>query len=141
MLIINKQSWHFRLYSAARDFINTDSPLPGSLCGYFWSWNIHVAIYLFMVTLMAALLALIIGFTPVCLWSWLVNHSASARDVILIIWGAIGFLVLCGFIYFWAGRLKNKVQQSQGLSGLGVVGAFIKATKEKVCPFIEYREE
>ena len=37
-MIINKNSWHYRLVRTASDFVNPDykNSLPESICGYFW---------------------------------------------------------------------------------------------------------
>jgi hypothetical protein len=151
MLIINTKSWHYRLYHYVRAYNDDDYPSwrqedhhgddPKSLCSYFWSWNFQLAKYIAWNALIFGFLAFLIALIPIGLWSWLVNHSHTARDIFLTLISCVAMLVAIGGIAVSITALQKKASRSLGLSGLGVVGEFIRAVKNRVCPLIEYKEE
>lgn len=123
---INVNSWHYKLI---RGF-DTER-MPRSFCAYWSKLLFVLAVYVFMVGLVACFLAL----AAYCLYTDpLVTIGITAAIAFII-----GFAVILG--NWIADREEKKWQRI--LSGepekMSLVGMKIKAWKDKVCPAIEYK--
>jgi uncharacterized protein YacL len=134
MILVDQKSWHFRFMKFWGGY---NFEAPRSLCGYFWT-------FVFTCLRAAGSIALIsfgLSLIPMLLWSWLANHSTSARVVVLCILGSISVvLVFSGFVLaIKATRdaLSDKVAEHP-TSTVGLVIGTVLGFKQKVCPRILY---
>lgn len=130
-MIINKNSWHYKWMKKLKSFCSEYGDDPKSLCAYFWTFirlNFYV-LFLFSVT------SVLILWIPVTAWYAFVNHSVNAKPpfycmiaLILFVFTAAGICAICEYI--------NK--SNNGFTKICL--EMIKASKNKVCPLIRYKD-
>lgn len=150
---VSKSSWHYRLNVSQNGSVKTES--RNSLCAYFW-YTVYSLIKVLRAWLVLYFLSWAIGFLTV---------SDTAYDPGKY-WGLVAyplatliFTVLPGVLIFylvrgasWVGskikpRLrklipsKKKKKKIKVKKQKGLVGSYLEARKEKICPLIEFEEE
>lgn len=154
-MIINKNSWHFKIY---KTFNNTWN-LPKTLCAYFWKTLIPVLVVSF-VGLMALTVITIGGsqiltkfFVFSSLWT-LVPASLVVGALFIALCVGFSVVVVLGIpklIDLYRERkhdkeiefeVENLERIKNGLEPIerkkSLIGEYLKARKEKVCPTLEY---
>ncbi len=110
---IRKNSWHYRLYSKWERCGNYVLE-PKDLCSYVRTLLFDIVLTIFMVG------TIVISF---------MRNPAVASFI------SVGFVVCVGLIF---GAIKfGKPVHKKLLSEESLVGAYIKAKKEKYCPLVE----
>ncbi|ALY07922.1 membrane protein [Escherichia phage phiE142] len=155
-MIINENSWHFKIYAA----FNSTWNRPKTLCAYFWK------------TLIPVLAASIIGFAILAAVTIIGQEILTKFFVFSSLWtlvpASIGvgvlFIALCVGIsivlvlgipwlidlyrerkYYKEVELiaQNQERIKNGLEPIerkkSLIGEYLKARKEKVCPTLEYK--
>lgn len=155
-MIINENSWHFKIYAA----FNSTWNRPKTLCAYFWK------------TLIPVLAASIIGFAILAAVTIIGQEILTKFFVFSSLWtlvpASIGvgvlFIALCVGIsivlvlgipwlidlyrerkYYKEIELiaQNQERIKNGLEPIerkkSLIGEYLKARKEKVCPTLEYK--
>jgi hypothetical protein len=134
---ISQNSWHFkfmRYWGGQYSF-----EYPRTLCAYFWTFVGSVIKAIFC-TLAAAFAALLL---PLLFWSWLANGSTQASAALSVIFGGTGLLFGVGYLCFGLSKLQKyfrKIHRDENAGLLRIIVGMVVATKQKVCPFIEYKE-
>lgn len=155
-MIINENSWHFKLYAV----FNSTWNRPKTLCAYFWKTLIPVlAVSIIGFAILAAVT--IIGqeiltkfFVFSSLWS-LVPASIGVGILMVAVMAFIATGLVIGpswlldkyndrkyykeieFIAQNQERIKNGLEPIERKKSL--IGEYLKARKEKVCPTLEYK--
>lgn len=155
-MIINENSWHFKIYAA----FNSTWNRPKTLCAYFWKTLIPVlAVSIIGFAILAA--AVIIGqeiltkfFVFSSLWT-LVPASIGVGILMIAVMALISVGAVIGpswlldkyndrkyykeieFIAQNQERIKNGLEPIERKKSL--IGEYLKARKEKVCPTLEYK--
>lgn len=155
-MIINENSWHFKIYAA----FNSTWNRPKTLCAYFWKTLIPV---LFVSIIGFAILAAatIIGqeiltkfFVFSSLWT-LVPASIGVGVLFIALCAGISIVLVLGIpwlIDLYRERkyykeveiiAQNQERIKNGLEPIerkkSLIGEYLKARKEKVCPTLEYK--
>lgn len=137
-MVINKNSWHYRLYDRIDPALEYNQ--PKSLCGYFWSFVGHCIL---------ALLVLLVGSLavaglPISLYSWLHNGSTSAFHFAMVYAGiaAVIGLIFCFFLVKeiigeWLSENPPEGQESF----MRIAFIALRSWKNKVCPLLTYEEQ
>lgn len=136
-MTISKNSWHYRLYRfitnipKGPEYLNPfgkaerfDTAVPSSLCPYAWSIFLGLLGFIFIGIVIVPIGALIVGsvwiaentvgwFRRFDKWAWRKAHAALPH---------------------WEHTRKPKPERRDKPS---LIGAFVKAKKQKVCPMIE----
>lgn len=146
-MIINKSSWHYRLLKAA------DMNIPNSLCPYFWKLvftiGMSVAVVVMLTVTFLALGLPLIGLgsiapAAVLWWQWIAAFFAGG----VVISGVIALVGFCVFKYVEYDTARDEAKaHKEYLIRIGelpepkknVLVEFVKATKTKVCPIIEFK--
>lgn len=155
-MIINENSWHYKIYAA----FNSTWNRPKTLCAYFWKTFIPVlAVSIIGFTILAA--ATIIGqeiltkfFVFSSLWT-LVPASIGVGILTISVMVLIAVVAVIGpswlldkyndrkyykeveLIAQNQERIKNGLEPIERKKSL--IGEYLKARKEKVCPTLEYK--
>lgn len=155
-MIINENSWHFKIYA----MFNSTWNRPKTLCAYFWKTLIPVlAVSIIGFAILAA--AVIIGqeiltkfFVFSSLWT-LVPASIGVGILMIAVMALISVGAVIGpswlldkyndrkyykeieFIAQNQERIKNGLEPIERKKSL--IGEYLKARKEKVCPTLEYK--
>lgn len=157
-MIINENSWHYKLFK----LFNDEWQRPKTLCTYFWS----IVIPTFFVSIFGC--AILVGLTIICaeslqhwiifssLWTLLPSAFILALLVVLLIIGlSVGLFVIPAHLhekyknYKWkkdyALHIENIDRKNKGLPPIqpkkSIIIEFLKARKAKMCPIIEYKAE
>ncbi|URY11206.1 hypothetical protein [Shigella phage ESh15] len=155
-MIINENSWHFKIYAA----FNSTWNRPKTLCVYFWKTFLPV---LFVSIIGFAILAAatIIGqeiltkfFVFSSLWT-LVPASIGVGVLFIALCVGISIVLVLGIPwlidlyrerkYYKEVELiaQNQERIKNGLEPIerkkSLIGEYLKARKEKVCPTLEYK--
>jgi len=112
---------------------------PKSLCQYFWTF----VGYSIRALLLLSVFIGVVLFLPVSLYSWLHNGSSTAKALFLIVTGVISFAAMIVLICKTVEIVQDKMAVSdvtRATSMTGIVFGMLRAAKNKVCPFIEYRD-
>lgn len=155
-MIINENSWHFKIYAA----FNSTWNRPKTLCAYFWK------------TLIPVLSVSIIGFAILAAVTIIGQEILTKFFVFSSLWTlvpasiGVGILMVAVMAFISAGlvigpswlldkyndrkyykeiefiaqnqeRIKNGLEPIERKKSL--IGEYIKARKEKVCPTLEYK--
>ena len=155
-MIINENSWHYKIYAA----FNSTWNRPKTLCAYFWKTLIPVlAVSIIGFAILAA--AMIIGheilikfFIFSSLWT-LVPASIGVGILIVAVMAfiAVGAVIGPSWLldkyndrkYYKEIELiaQNQERIKNGLEPIerkkSLIGEYLKARKEKVCPTLEYK--
>ncbi|AYD79302.1 membrane protein [Shigella phage phi25-307] len=155
-MIINENSWHFKIYAA----FNSTWNRPKTLCAYFWKTLIPVlSVSIIGFAILAAVV--IIGqeiltrfFVFSSLWT-LVPASIGVGILMVSVMAFISAGLIIGpswlldkyndrkyykeieFIAQNQERIKNGLEPIERKKSL--IGEYLKARKEKVCPTLEYK--
>lgn len=155
-MIINENSWHFKIYAA----FNSTWNRPKTLCAYFWKTLIPVlSVSIIGFAILAAVA--IIGqeiltrfFVFSSLWT-LVPASIGVGILMIAVMALISVGAVIGpswlldryndrkyykeieFIAQNQERIKNGLEPIERKKSL--IGEYLKARKEKVCPTLEYK--
>ncbi|URY13780.1 hypothetical protein [Shigella phage ESh27] len=155
-MIINENSWHFKIYAA----FNSTWNRPKTLCAYFWKTLIPVlAVSIIGFAILAAVI--IIGheiltkfFVFSSLWT-LVPASIGVGILIVAVMALISVGLIIGpswlldkyndrkyykeieLIAQNQERIKNGLEPIERKKSL--IGEYLKSRKEKVCPTLEYK--
>lgn len=155
-MIINENSWHFKIYA----MFNSTWNRPKTLCAYFWKTLIPVlAVSIIGFAILAAVV--IIGqefltrfFVFSSLWT-LVPASIGVGILMVAVMAFIATGLVIGpswlldkyndrkyykeieFIAQNQERIKNGLEPIERKKSL--IGEYLKARKEKVCPTLEYK--
>lgn len=155
-MIINENSWHFKIYAAFNSTWNRQK----TLCAYFWKTLIPVlAVSIIVFAILAAVV--IIGqeiltkfFVFSSLWT-LVPASIGVGILIVAVMAFIATGLVIGpswlldkyndrkyykeieLIAQNQERIKNGLEPIERKKSL--IGEYLKARKEKVCPTLEYK--
>lgn len=158
IMIINENSWHYKIYSA----FNSTWNRPKTLCAYFWKTFfpvLAVSIVGFATLAGAAIIGqeiLIKFFVFSSLWTLVpasigIGILALSVMVLIAVGAVIGPSWLLDkyndrklnkeieFIVQNEERIKNGLEPIQPKKS--VIVEFLKARKAKVCPVIEYKAE
>lgn len=155
-MIINENSWHFKIYAA----FNSTRNRPKTLCAYFWK------------TLIPVLSVSIIGFAILAAVIIIGQEILTKFFVFSSLWTlvpasiGVGILMVAVMAFIAAGlvigpswlldkyndrkyykeieliaqnqeRIKNGLEPIERKKSL--IGEYLKARKEKVCPTLEYK--
>ncbi|XAO15008.1 hypothetical protein [Escherichia phage FL18] len=155
-MIINENSWHFKIYTA----FNSTWNRPKTLCAYFWK------------TLIPVLAASIIGFAILAAVTIIGQEILTKFFVFSSLWTlvpasiGVGILMVAVMAFIATGlvigpswlldkyndrkyykeieliaqnqeRIKNGLEPIERKKSL--IGEYLKARKEKVCPTLEYK--
>ncbi|AYN56321.1 membrane protein [Escherichia phage p000v] len=155
-MIINENSWHFKIYAA----FNSTWNRPKTLCAYFWKTLIPVlAVSIIGFAILAAVT--IIGqeiltkfFVFSSLWT-LVPASIGVGVLFIALCVGISIVLVLGIPwlidlyrerkYYKEVELiaQNQERIKNGLEPIerkkSLIGEYLKARKEKVCPTLEYK--
>lgn len=155
-MIINENSWHFKIYAA----FNSTWNRPKTLCAYFWKTFIPVlAVSIIGFAILAAVT--IIGqeiltkfFVFSSLWT-LVPASIGVGVLFIALCVGISIVLVLGIPwlidlyrerkYYKEVELiaQNQERIKNGLEPIerkkSLIGEYLKARKEKVCPTLEYK--
>ncbi len=155
-MIINENSWHFKIYAA----FNSTWNRPKTLCAYFWKTLIPaLAVSIIGFAILAAVI--IIGheiltkfFVFSSLWT-LVPASIGVGILIVAVMALISVGLIIGpswlldkyndrkyykeieLIAQNQERIKNGLEPIERKKSL--IGEYLKARKEKICPTLEYK--
>ena len=156
---ISKKSWHYKL-------VTNSVFIPSkSLCSYFWQVFLVLAFYVLVTGIPLGFLAIVAYFPGYDLLAAMGlvekgNHAALAwyfKPLVSVV-GLLCFSIILGvavlvlyypligvlFILQWVKRMlevKLNLSESKEKDPKTLVGKFIKAKKEKVCPVINFVEE
>ncbi|AYN56506.1 hypothetical protein DPMPNEAM_00077 [Escherichia phage p000y] len=155
-MIINENSWHFKIYAT----FNSTWNRPKTLCAYFWK------------TLIPVLAASIIGFAILAAVTIIGQEILTKFFVFSSLWTlvpasiGIGILTISVMVLIAVGAVigpswlldkyndrkyykeieliaQNQERIKNGLEPIerkkSLIGEYIKARKEKVCPTLEYK--
>ena len=150
---INRKSWHYRLYARAYKFNRSErlysewgNNEPKTLCAYFWGFIWHVLLASVSLAIIATALSLIALHIPLSLYSWLHNHSRSARDFLLAELAIVTVLTVIVLVTIGYVKVRDKLEDkahaaAEGdLTFTGVVLNKLVAGKRKVCPILSYKD-
>ncbi len=129
---INKSAWHYKLWKKSFNGYNEYAPSETDLCRYchrvFWQvLGLAVLAALLVVTIGGGLALLGIG-----LYQGLWKHTGTS----LLVLGAIAAAV--GVVYLYQRWLCGKPKPKQDDN---LVGSWMAARKENVCPLIDFEDE
>ena len=115
---INRKSWHYKVshWGEHREKWND------TLCGYFWRVVLKLAVVAIAITFVAAFTYTI--FTSPFVISALIAISSIAASIILPIVAVVGIRKLLG--------------KSPSSPYENIFISYVKARKDKLCPFIDY---
>lgn len=139
-MIINRNGWHYKLlnftYKKNKGWALHCDGEPKTLCAYFWTFVGNLLEFLLL-----RLLIIFICITPfIASWSYFMNGSRGA-GVVLTAYLMLGATAGIIFLTYFVQDKYRKHEYSKSLSGVGVVLEMVKATKNKVCPFLTYKLE
>lgn len=127
---INKDSWHYKLWRKSFSF-DERVPQETDLCRYchkvFWQLVGYAALASMCCVLAALVIMLLIGIGR---GFWL--HTALALEITL---GSAAVIAAVVFYVRWLNRGRS-YREPQTL-----VGKYASATKQRVCPLVEFSEE
>lgn len=155
-MIINENSWHFKIYAA----FNSTWNRPKTLCAYFWKTLIPVlAVSIIGFAILAAVT--IIGqeiltkfFVFSSLWTLVpASIGVGILTISVMVLIAVGAVIGPSWLldkyndrkYYKEIELiaQNQERIKNGLEPIerkkSLIGEYIKARKEKVCPTLEYK--
>ena len=118
MLIVNRESWHFKLVSGFFDRIDWSS---SNLCKYFWQvvWSI------IMILLVIGVVASVI---VVFIINWTITLTVIGCST--FIW-----LPIVAIVYFRKLGINTEIKNPKQLN---LLSEYLKAKKEKICPVIKF---
>ena len=125
MIRISRSSWHYKLYSLGSDWHVEQE----NLCRYC-----RVALAgLFKIVLIVGIMATVIGLAGFCTYRLFIFECTmfSTYQVNTI----IGHLVLVGLVSLLV--LRRKISLSSTPKQVNLIGAWISAKKQKICPLVE----
>ncbi|QIG57348.1 hypothetical protein [Escherichia phage F2] len=155
-MIINENSWHFKIYAAFNNTWNR----PKTLCAYFWK------------TLIPVLSVSIIGFAILAAVTIIGQEILTRFFVFSSLWTlvpasiGVGILMVSVMAFISAGLIigpswlldkyndrkyykeieliaQNQERIKNGLEPIerkkSLIGEYLKARKEKICPTLEYK--
>ncbi|QSL99191.1 hypothetical protein [Escherichia phage vB-Eco-KMB38] len=155
-MIINENSWHYKIYAA----FNSTWNRPKTLCAYFWKTFIPVlAVSIIGFAILAA--ATIIGqeiltkfFVFSSLWTLVpASIGIGILTISVMVLIAVGAVIGPSWLldkyndrkYYKEIELiaQNQERIKNGLGPIerkkSLIGEYLKARKEKVCPTLEYK--
>ena len=128
---INKSSFHYKLAKLA-----SDGAVPNNLCAYFWLAVFGAFLY-FLVVIVVILAGFCVVSIGLAWWSY-------AFQVPAIIGGVLSAGVLFAFLMMriaerkederWALMGEDPIPEKEP----GLIMAYLKAKKEKVCPILNF---
>ncbi|EMC9886198.1 hypothetical protein VO467_000575 [Shigella sonnei] len=155
-MIINENSWHFKIYAA----FNSTWNRPKTLCAYFWKTLIPVlSVSIIGFAILAAVV--IIGqeiltkfFVFSSLWTLVpASIGVGILTISVMVLIAVGAVIGPSWLldkyndrkYYKEIELiaQNQERIKNGLEPIerkkSLIGEYLKARKEKVCPTLEYK--
>jgi len=151
---ISRKSWHYRWLELLMMFCKSTSDLrfdaPKSICTYFWTFVLTnlMAIGLCILLLAAGCLILFLVIGPfIFTWSWLMNGSSNAMRGLI----AVSIIDLVFMAIFFEDKIKSGFSDAKDITsdkwdhvtsdGFGEICIkSFQATKQKICPLIQYRD-
>ena len=124
---VSTNSWHYRLHK----FLQNE--IPKSLCAYFWKLVfsvLHIAAALAGLIFFFVLIGFLILWYPFSISDYKIIHPVL--EVIVAFITGLGASALVGYTWYMT---KRKI--SDDTTPDGVIMAYFKAKKAKVCPIIE----
>lgn len=145
-----KKNWLYRYNDWCDDNLWTidDVTRSKTLCSYFWGsfWNLVVTNTLYVMISVAV--GAIIGYS--LLGEGMIPYDGLLGGLLHIL---VGWALLLSFllmftlaVYSWvtvSGIVKSKIKPTERNSKptqLGLIGEWVKAKKNKVCPMIEFED-
>ena len=149
---VNKNSWHYRAITEETLGLTGVGSynVSRSLCIYFWQVVISVVFKGFLLLVMLpSLLSLFVVMPLVSVVGTLVTGNLVQGDTGLIVLLAEALSVLIGILLWGYFTLVDKYRDYNYKKLLqdpidkepSLVGQYIKAKKDKICPIIEFVEE
>ena len=114
---INRKSWHYRWNKGFYSYFH-----PDNLCEYFWKTVFSLALPMAIISIMILLFVLLVNSAITDPWGALIGISAVGSLIFPII-----AIVLLRY-YFPSTKTKQE----------RLVGEYLKAKKNRICPMIEY---
>lgn len=127
-MIINKSSWHYRFLQKMGVW-----DMPTTLCSYFWT----LVAQIFLASLFGSLASLFTIGYPILAWSAFHNHSHQALNGFIIIVMAPTILGITFGVLYLHEKFEQRVNKK---TEPNILIEMIKATKNKVCPLITYKD-
>lgn len=124
---VSTNSWHYRLHK----FLQNE--IPKSLCAYFWKLVfsvLHITVAFIGVCFFLVAIGVLILWYPFEISGYKLIHPVL--EVIVAFITGLGASALVGYIVYMT---KRKI--SDDTTPDGVIMAYFKAKKAKVCPIIE----
>lgn len=129
---IDKNSWHYRLNDKVHGHLLSDEEHwtpPETLCRYFWSTIVSLAVLAVVTTLAAAMSSVAVIFVVTAV------HNPVE------FWTTIGICIAVGLVIVIISNTSGRRTRERARDNkTGLVHSFLKAKKRKVCPTIEYVE-
>ena len=128
---ISKTSWHYRMLSKM-DML----PKEPSLCPYFRNLIFSLAI----ITLSSAVVIGILGvmLSPIVHFLSIFTVSAKVLEAAAVLWFCCGILIIAIPAAIWG--IERSFRRDKKNKEPTIVGQWIKAKKEKICPMIDFTE-
>lgn len=128
---LNKNSWHYKVWAKTFDSY-AGPPTSTDLCRYchrvFW----QLVGYAIMGCMLLAVAAGCLMIVYLLIWKALIPHVGIT---LLIIGGVAAAIVVLAIYISW---LNGKRLDSEPKT---LVGQYLRANKEKVCPLVEFDDE
>ena len=150
-MTINKKSWHYRLYRYLKDELtHIDTPDPKTLCSYFWGlvgYSVYTSITLSMGCIMLVSILGLLGFGMYKAAAGLASTAAGAihgnpNEMTAMFAGLGVFAFFVGIVGAIKSCRKLKAYAEANPSAfISVVVNMVLATKNKVCPLVEFKDE
>ena len=116
---IKRNSWHSKISNFGKKY---PGEYPDNLCKYFWRFVGKIVFLLWAITITVSLI--FIYFT----------NPFWICTTIVILWFVLSIFLSILVIWF----VRKKFGVPPEIPGENFVIEYIKAKKEKICPFIEY---
>lgn len=128
---LNRNSWHYKIWANSFDTWNP-APTSTDLCRYCHRifWQLFGYALVGCVILLMAAVVLFMGY--LLIWKALIPHVGTT----LLIGG--GIVVAGVIVWLYCRWLNGKRQNSQPKT---LVGQYLQANKDKVCPLVEFDDE
>lgn len=127
---VKRNSWHYKISNWGRDKCEIDYT-NDNLCAYFWRLVGKVLLTLFFIHIIIMLLYLF------------AISGVIIESMIIVLWILSTIFIPPIAIFFIRKKLGKSPESPEspeipGIPGSNILISYIKAKKEKVCPFIEY---
>jgi hypothetical protein len=126
---INKKSWHYRYYAWTYDKIEeTTPPYRTNLCRYFWRFPLASLVMLFLFVLFPVAIVGSVSFATFFIGRSMYHHLGW--------WNVLVVAGIAAIVYLT--RLRGKISNNETVQ---LVGAYVAAKKQGVCPLIEFEDD